>query len=100
MGRCYAKFTVAAVQAASVFYDLEKTTDKAVRLIEEAADKGADHWVSGVVHTGSPGSLVSCQAGRLSSKALAQEDPSSFALRLTSDSWLLTSVFYVHASRY
>lgn len=41
MSRSYAKFTVAAVQAASVFYDLDKTTEKAVRLIEEAADKGA-----------------------------------------------------------
>jgi len=41
MSRTYAKFTVAAVQAASDFYNLEKTTDKAVLLIEEAADKSA-----------------------------------------------------------
>jgi nitrilase len=37
----YPKFTVAAVQAASVLFDRDKTIDKAVRLIEEAADKGA-----------------------------------------------------------
>ena len=41
MGDEYPKFTVAAVQAASVFFDRDKTIDKAVRLIEEAADKGA-----------------------------------------------------------
>jgi aliphatic nitrilase len=41
MGNEYPKFTVAAVQAASVFFDRDKTIDKAVRLIEEAADKGA-----------------------------------------------------------
>ena len=37
----YPKFTVAAVQAASVLFDRDKTIDKAIRLIEEAADKGA-----------------------------------------------------------
>ena len=37
----YPKFTVAAVQASSVLFDRDKTFDKAVRLIEEAADKGA-----------------------------------------------------------
>jgi nitrilase len=41
MADIYPKFTVAAVQAASVFFDLEKTVDKAVRLIGEAGDKGA-----------------------------------------------------------
>lgn len=41
MGDIYPRFTVAAVQAASVFFDREKTIDKAVRFIEEAADKGA-----------------------------------------------------------
>jgi len=41
MGVTYSKFKVAAVQAASVFYDREKTIDKAVRCIEEAADGGA-----------------------------------------------------------
>lgn len=41
MGDSYPKFTVAAVQAASVFFDRDKTLDKAVRCIEEAADKGA-----------------------------------------------------------
>lgn len=41
MGETYPKFTVAVVQAASVFFDRDKTIDKVVRLIEEAADKGA-----------------------------------------------------------
>jgi nitrilase len=35
------KFKVAAVQAASVLFDRDKTIDKAVRLIEEAAAQGA-----------------------------------------------------------
>ena len=37
----YPRFTVAAVQAASVLFDRDKSIDKAIRLIEEAADKGA-----------------------------------------------------------
>ena len=41
MGDVYPRFTVATVQAASVFFDRDKTIDKAVRFIEEAADKGA-----------------------------------------------------------
>ncbi len=41
MGDTYPRFTVAAVQSASVFFDRDKTMDKAVHLIEEAADKGA-----------------------------------------------------------
>jgi nitrilase len=41
MGDTYPRFTVAAVQAASVLYDRDKTIDKTVRLIEEAADKRA-----------------------------------------------------------
>lgn len=41
MPEIYPKFTVAAVQAAAVFPDREKTVDKAIRYIEEAADKGA-----------------------------------------------------------
>lgn len=41
MSDSYPRFTVAAVQAASVFFDRDKTIDKAVRFIEEAADKGA-----------------------------------------------------------
>ncbi|MFH0913797.1 MAG: carbon-nitrogen hydrolase family protein [Chloroflexota bacterium] len=41
MGDTYPRFKIAAVQAASVFFDREKTVDKAVRFIEEAADKGA-----------------------------------------------------------
>ena len=41
MGDIYPRFTIGAVQAASVMFDLDKTIDKAVRLIEEAADRGA-----------------------------------------------------------
>lgn len=41
MGDTYPRFTVAAVQAASVLFDRDKTIDRAIRLIEEAADKGA-----------------------------------------------------------
>ena len=41
MGDNHPRFTVAAVQAASVLFDRDKSVDKAVRLIEEAADKGA-----------------------------------------------------------
>lgn len=42
MGDIYPRFTVAAVQAAPVYLDRDKTIDKSVRLIEEAADKGAN----------------------------------------------------------
>jgi len=41
MGDTPPRFTVAAVQASSVIFDRDKSMDKAVRLIEEAADKGA-----------------------------------------------------------
>lgn len=41
MGDAYPRFTVAAVQAASVMFDREKSVDKALQCIEEAADKGA-----------------------------------------------------------
>ena len=41
MGDVYQKFTVAAVQAAPVMLDRERTVDKSVRLIEEAADRHA-----------------------------------------------------------
>ena len=41
MGDNYPRFRVAAVQAASVMFDREKTIAKAIRFIEEAADKGA-----------------------------------------------------------
>lgn len=41
MGDTFPRFTVASVQAAPVLFDRDKTMDKALRLIEEAADKGA-----------------------------------------------------------
>lgn len=41
MGDLYPRLIVASVQAASVFFDREKTIDKALRFIEESADKGA-----------------------------------------------------------
>lgn len=41
MGDVYPRFTVAAVQAASVFFDRDKTVDKAVHFIEAAGDSGA-----------------------------------------------------------
>lgn len=41
MAEIFPRFTVAAIQAAGVFFDRDKTVSKAIRLIEEAADKGA-----------------------------------------------------------
>ena len=41
MKEAYPGFTVAAIQAASVFFDRQKTLTKVLRFIEEAADKGA-----------------------------------------------------------
>lgn len=41
MADVYPRFTVAAVQAAAVLFDRDRTIDKAVRFIEEAADRGA-----------------------------------------------------------
>ena len=35
-------FALAAVQAASIFFDRDASCEKACRLIQEAADKGAD----------------------------------------------------------
>ena len=39
MERKYSKFKVAAVQAAPVYLDLEKTVDKVVKFIDEAGQK-------------------------------------------------------------
>ncbi len=56
MGDVYSKFIVAAVQAAPVLFDRDKTIEKAIHFIEEAADKGAviigfpEAFISG--HTG------------------------------------------------
>ena len=41
MERKYSKFKVAAVQAAPVYLDLEKTVDKVVKFIDEAGQNGA-----------------------------------------------------------
>jgi nitrilase len=38
----YPEFTLAAIQAAPVYFDREASTDKACQLIEQAAEKGAD----------------------------------------------------------
>ena len=38
----YPEFTLAAIQAAPVYFDREASTDKACSLIEQAARKGAD----------------------------------------------------------
>ena len=38
----YPEFTLAAIQAAPVYFDREASTDKAYHQIEEAAQKGAD----------------------------------------------------------
>lgn len=37
----YTEFTLAAIQAGPVYFDREASTEKACRLIDEAAQKGA-----------------------------------------------------------
>ena len=41
MGDIFPKFKAAAVQAASVYLDREKSLEKTIALIEEAASQGA-----------------------------------------------------------
>jgi predicted amidohydrolase len=43
----YPEFTLAAIQAAPVYFDREASTDKACQLIEQAAEKGADQAAFG-----------------------------------------------------
>ncbi len=43
----YPEFTLAAIQAAPVYFDREASTQKACQLIEEAGRKGVDFPVFG-----------------------------------------------------
>jgi len=52
MATDYAEFTLAAVQAAPILFDRDACTDKACRLIEQAADRGATLAAFGEVWLG------------------------------------------------
>lgn len=52
MATDYVEFTLAAVQAAPILFDRDACTDKACRLIEQAADKGATLAAFGEVWLG------------------------------------------------
>ena len=41
MNTSYSEFTLAAVQAAPIYFDRDASTEKACRLIEQAAEQGA-----------------------------------------------------------
>lgn len=70
MGDVYPRFTVAAVQAASVLFDRDKTIDKAVRFIEGAADRGA--MVIGFPELFIPGHTIVWYNAKKSNPLLAQ----------------------------